>query len=253
MIRLKTEKDLQILRQSGIILAAVLHRLEKEAQEGVSLLDLDDLARELLKKSGAKPAFLNYKPEGAEKSFPAAICASLNDQVVHGIPDSRVLEKGDILKIDFGVNYKGYFTDAAITVGIGKISGQNEKLIAVTEKSLEEAISVCRPGNHLGDIGYAVEKTADKSSFAVIKSLTGHGVGFELHEDPTIHNYGRRGEGLKIETGMVFAIEPMLSIGSGRIIERNDDSYATEDGSISAHFEHTIAVTENGSEVLTKI
>ncbi|MFH0712779.1 MAG: type I methionyl aminopeptidase [Candidatus Jorgensenbacteria bacterium] len=253
MIRLKSEKDLEFLRQSGKILASVLETLKSCAKEGVKLSYLDELAEKLIKEAGGKPAFLGYKPEGVKTPYPASICASVNEVVVHGLPGSYVLKKGDVLKIDAGVNYKGYITDAAVTVAILPVSFEAGELIAATEKSLYEAINVMVPGGHLGDIGAAVEGTVKKAGFKIIKNLTGHGVGFDLHEDPSVYNFGNRGEGMELKEGMVLAIEPMVSISSSRAIQHEDDSFVTEDGSLSAHFEHTIAITKDGPEILTRV
>jgi methionyl aminopeptidase len=253
MIRLKKKSDLEELRISGNVLASILAVLAAEAKAGLALSALDQRARQLLKEFGAKAAFLGYRPGAAEKAYPAAICASVNETIVHGLPGSYILKDGDILKIDFGVDYKGYFTDSAVTVAVGNLGRKAAKLMETTKKALDEAIKVCRPGNHLGDIGFAVESTAKKAGFYVVHGLTGHGVGFELHEDPTILNYGRKGEGLELLTGMVLAIEPMLAIGSSDIRQAKDDSFVTRDGSLSAHFEHTVAITDDGCEILTLI
>jgi len=252
MIRLKTEKDLQFLRVSGKILAHVLKILTEEAKEGIVLTSLDYHARTLIQEAGAKPAFLGYKPEGAKNPYPAAICASVNEKIVHGIPNDYVLKNGDLLKIDLGVNYKGYFTDAAITVGIGRISAEAQKIIEVTKQALNQALEFCKPGNYLGDIGWIIEQTVKKAGFSIAKGLTGHGVGFELHEEPTIYNYGKRGEGLELKPGMVLAIEPMVTSGQGDIFRLADGSYAARDGSLTAHFEHTVVITHDGVEILTK-
>jgi len=253
MIKLKTERDIETIAKSGRILAEVLEKISQEAKEGVILDYLDKLTRDLLQEAGAKPAFLGYRPTSSEQPFPAALCLSLNEQVVHGLPSSYKLRSGDLLKIDLGVDYKGYISDSAITLGIGKISPTAKKLIEAVKKSLEAAINETRPGKHLGDLGFAIESTIKKAGFNVVKGLTGHGVGFELHEDPTILNYGNKGEGLALKPGMVLAIEPMACLGKGKIIQRPDDSFATADGSLSAHFEHTVAVTENNPQILTAI
>ncbi len=195
---------------------------------------------------------MGYRPEGGARAFPSAICASLNDVVVHGVPSRRMLKNGDLLKIDIGVNYKGYITDGAVTVPVGTISKDAKRLVETTNTALKKAISECRSGKKLGDIGYAVESVARKGKCSVIRGLTGHGVGFELHEDPTVLNFGKKGTGMPLEEGLVLAIEPMLSLGSPDIIQLRDESYGTSDGSLSAHFEHTIAITENGPEVLTR-
>ncbi len=251
MIRLKNEKDLEKLRISGEILSSVLKVLIKEARVGVPLKSLDFHARVLIEEKGAKSAFLGYRPEGAKQPFPATICTSVNSQVVHGVPSDYVLKEGDILKIDIGVNYQGYFTDAAVTIGIGQISQKAEELIKTTKEALDKAIELCFPNNHLGDLGWIIEETVTKKGFSIIKNLTGHGTGFSLHEEPTVYNYGKKGTGLKIEPGLVLAIEPITSLGSGEIKQWPDDSYVTKDGSLSAHFEKTIFVKETGPEILT--
>ena len=240
-----------MIAKSGMILAEALEKISQEAREGITLDFLDKLSRGLLQEAGAKPAFLGYRPTSSEQPFPAALCLSLNEQVVHGLPSSYKLRSGDLLKIDLGVDYKGYISDSAITLGIGKISPTAKKLIEAVKKSLEAAINETRPGKHLGDLGFAIESTIKKAGLNVVKGLTGHGVGFELHEDPTILNYGNKGEGLALKPGMVLAIEPMACLGKGRIIQRADDSFATADGSLTAHFEHTVAVTEKGPRILT--
>lgn len=251
MVKLKSPKDIEELKKSGKILSSILKEIRKEAKAGVQLKFFDELARELLKKFGAKPAFLGYKPEGAVRPFPAAICASVNEKIVHGIPSNYILKNGDILKLDFGVNFNGYITDAAITLGIGKISTEAKKLINVTKLALENAVKECKSNNYLGDIGFAIENSIKGTGFEIVKGLTGHGVGFRLHEDPSVYNYGKRGEGMKLAPGLVLAIEPMVNVGSGEIIQMSDDSFNTKDKRLSAHFEKTIAITENGREVIT--
>ena len=252
MIRLKTKHDIEMIAQSGHILAEVLGKLAKEAKIGISLDYLEELSRKLIMQADAKPAFLGYRPASDLRPFPAALCLSLNEQVVHGLPSSYKLKSGDLLKIDLGVDYKGYISDAAISVGIGKISPLVQKLMDATRKALKAAIAEAKPGKHLGDLGFAIETTIKKAGFSVANGLTGHGVGFSVHEDPTILNYGEKGTGLLLETGMVLAIEPMACMGKGDVVCRPDDSFATADGSLAAHFEHTIAITENGSRILTR-
>lgn len=252
MIKLKTPRDIEMIGQSGRILSIVLKRLSKAAKEGIALDFLDDLARRLIKEAGSQPAFLGYRPTSGHRPFPGAVCLSLNEQVVHGLPSSYRLRPSDLLKIDLGVNYQGYFSDAGLTLGIGEISSSAEKLIEATKKALNAAINEVKPGKHLGDLGLVIEKTIQKAGFSVIKELTGHGVGFEVHEDPTVLNYGKKGEGLELKPGMVLAIEPMACLGEGKIIQRSDDSFATADNSLTAHFEHTVAVTETGYLILTK-
>lgn len=250
-VRLKTEDDIKLMRVSGRILADTIAELSNAAKEGVRLSALDKLARKLIGAAGATPTFLGYTPEGAGQPYPAALCASVNETIVHGIPGEYALKNGDVFSIDLGVTYKGRVTDAAVTIGIGTISEEAKTLLRVTELSLSKAIEECVPGKTLGDIGFVIENTAKKANFRVIQGLTGHGVGFALHEDPSVFNYGNRGEGMKLVPGLVLAIEPMFSTGSQYAIAMRDGSYETKDGSLSAHFEHTIAITEHGHEVLT--
>lgn len=252
MIKLKTKKDLEFLRKSGAILARVLQSLAEEAKEGVPLSYLDMKARALISASDATPAFLGYTPEGARIPFPAAICASVNEEVVHGLPREYKLRPGDLLKIDLGVNYKGYITDAATTVAIGKVPRRVFDLMHATEDALADAIAVCKEGNRLGDIGYAIEKRIQKAKFSVVQGLTGHGTGFRLHEDPTVWNFGRKGEGMVLKEGLVLAIEPMAAMGKGTALERHDGAFVTYDSSLAAHFEHTVFIKKNGCEILTK-
>ena len=252
MIRLKTKDDIERLRKSGALLAGVLEEIKQNALPGVSLADLDRIAEEYIKKAGAKPAFLGYVPEGAQEPYPASLCASLNDVVVHGIPSAYTLREGDVLSIDLGVDLEGFITDAAITIGVGKIAKEHQKLITTTERALEAAITVCVPGNHLGDIGFAIENKVRTAGFSVVRGLTGHGVGFNLHEDPVVYNYGTQKTGLELRPGLVLALEPMISTGSGSVEEMKDGSFKTKDGSITAHVEHTVAVTNEGPVVLTK-
>lgn len=249
----KSKEDIAKIRQAGKILAQVAKTVLSRAQEGTRLTELDQLAEQLIRKAGGKPAFLNYQPYGADRPYPASICTSLNDVVVHGTPTKYALKSGDLLKLDFGVIYDGWYADAAWTVGVGKINDEAQKLIKVTEQALFDGIKQMKAGNHLGDIGWAVSKTVHKYGFNVVDGLTGHGVGKELHEDPSVFNEGKKGSGMKLEVGMVFAIEPMVSAGSPRIVQLKDESYAIEDGSLSAHFEHTVVITEKGPEILTLI
>lgn len=252
MILLKTNKEIEILKQSGKILSSILNALAHKSGIGVSLLELENIARKMAKDAGARPSFLGYQPDGADHPYPAAICVSLNEVVVHGIPHSRILRSGDILKIDMGVRYQGMCTDSAITVGIGKISPVAKRLMASTRKALEEAIEVVKPGKHVGDIGYAIERRAKKDGFCVLKGLTGHGVGYEVHEDPVVFNYGKRGTGPELKPGMVLAIEPMFSVSSEQIVQNRDESYSSADGNLTAQFEHTVAITDKGSVVVTQ-
>ncbi len=253
MVRLKTEDDIKLMRISGKILARTLRELSDAAKEGVSLASLDKLARKLIAEAGGEPTFLGYTPEGAGTPYPAALCASVNETIVHGIPGKYVLKNGDLLSIDLGVTYKGRITDAAVTVAIGKVAPEVHSLIQATKRSLDAAIKECVPGKTIGDIGFAIESVAKKAKLHVIRGLTGHGVGFRLHEDPSVYNYGTRGEGMKLVPGLALAIEPMFAIGTPHALVRHDDSFVTKDKSPAAHFEHTIVITEKGHELLTTI
>ena len=253
-ITIKTKEEIEILKSGGKILAEVLRELEKLSKPSVSTGFLDRKAREMILNRGGEPAFLNYHPAFMEKPYPAALCASLNNVVVHCVPkDTTILEDGDILKLDLGVKYKNLFTDAAITVGIGKLTEEKQKLIDVTKKALELAIGEVKPGNHIGDIGFAIENYVKSNGFCVIEILVGHGVGYAPHEKPNIPNYGKRGNGPELLSGMVIAIEPMAAVKDKDVVLSKDGfGYETLSGSLSAHFEHTVAVTEKGNEVLTR-
>ncbi len=251
MTLIKKPEEIEYFAMSGKILASILRDLSKFAQIGISLQAINQRAMKLCKKLEVRPAFLGYQPEGADHAYPAAICLSLNDTVVHGIPTSRVLREGDILKIDMGVAYKGFITDSATTVAIGKIPPQAKKLISATKAALEKAVTTAKKGKHIGDIGFEIERVAKKSGMHILKELTGHGVGYELHEDPVIYNFGKKGTGIEIKEGMVLAIEPMFSAGTEKVMQNGDESYASVDGSLTAHFEHTIAISKGKTIVLT--
>lgn len=253
-VTIKTKKEIEILKEGGKILAEVLKELERLSKPGVSTGFLNQRAKEIILARGAEPSFENYKPHFLEKPFPAAICASVNQVLVHGLPSEEViLKEGDILKIDIGVKYKKLFTDAAITVGIGKMTDEKNKLISVTKRALELAIDEIKPGNHLGDIGYAIEDYVEKNGFSVVRVLVGHGVGYDVHEEPNVPNYGKKGDGLVLEPGMVLAIEPMVTLDSAEVrLSKDGFGYETIDGSLTAHFEHTVAVMKEGNMVLTE-
>lgn len=248
---IKTKEQIELIRESGKILAKVLRKLKSVAEVGVTLNELDKLAHDLIIQMGGKPAFLGYRPYGARVPYPKTLCASVNDVIVHGVPNDYELKSGDILKLDLGVDYKGGISDSAITVPIGKVSKEALALIKTTRDALNEAIRVVTPKHTLGDIGHAVERALSAKNFKVIEGLTGHGVGIELHEDPVVYNFGEPGTGMKLKPGMVIAIEPMSSLSTSQIKQLKDDSYATADGSISAHFEHTVLVTEGNAVILT--
>ncbi len=253
-ITIKTKEEIEILKQGGKILAEVLKEISELAKIGVSTGFLNEKVREIILARGALPSFEGYKSSFSGKPYPAAICASINEVVVHGLPgDEIILKDGDLLKLDIGVKYKNLFTDAAITIGIGKLTDEKNKLINATRRSLELAINEVKPENHIGDIGRAIENYIESEGLSVVKSLVGHGVGYAVHEEPNIPNYGKAGEGPVLKTGMVLAIEPMVVIGNGKVREsENGFSFETADGSLSAHFEHTVAVTDSGYLVLTE-
>ena len=251
MITFKSPEEIEIMAAGGKILGRVLRDLKKAAKIGVTTKDLDALARNEIIAAGAKPAFLNYKPHGARHAYPWTLCASLNSVIVHGQPSDYVLQDGDIISLDLGLKYEGYYLDAAVTVGVGKISKGTERLISATEEALSAGIKHAKPGKTTGDIGHAIEGVVSKHHFSVAENLVGHGIGRELHEDPAIFNFGSRGHGDWLEEGMVIAIEPMVCAGHGVVKMLKDESYATRDGSLAAHFEHTIAITKQGPRVLT--
>ncbi len=256
MIIIKTKEEIEILREGGKHLASVLYKVKEKVAPGVSTKDLDIYAEKLIKELGDIPAFLNYRPAGARVPFPASICISINDEVVHGIPSyKRTLKEGDIVSLDLGLKHKGLFTDMAITVPVGKVSVASQKLMDTTQKALEIGISAACGGNTTGDIGYAIESfvKAQKTEYGIVEVLSGHGVGRAIHEDPYIPNFGKKGKGEKLVPGMVVAIEPMLNNGTKNVTLDDDEyTFRTADGKKSAHFEHTILITEGDPEVLTK-
>lgn len=247
--RVKTDEEIAAMRISGQMLAQVLEFLRPKVVAGVTAQELNDLAARELASLGGKPAFLGYE------GFPAAICISVNDEVVHGIPRAEtVIKNGDIVSLDFGVNYKGMITDAAISVICGKADQNVADLVKYTEQSLYEGIEAVKDGCHVGDIGFAVEKVLNKHKLGIIRDLVGHGVGHAVHEDPNIPNYGRKKSGVQLVAGMTIAIEPMATLGSERITVDSDKwTIRTQDGSLAAHFEHTILITKTGYEILTQL
>ncbi len=256
-IIIKTKEEIEILREGGKRLATVLYKVAEMVAPGVSTLELDKYAYKLIKGMGDEPAFLNYQPDGARSPFPATLCVSVNDEVVHGIPrENYILKEGDIISIDCGVKHKGMFTDMAMTVPVGEISESSKKLLEITERALEVGIMEARAGNKTGDIGFAVESfvKGQKVKYGIVEILAGHGVGRFIHEDPYIPNFGKKNTGVKLVPGMVVAIEPMLNMGTKNVILDKDDwTFKTADGRRSAHFEHTILITEGEPEILTKI
>ncbi len=246
MVVIKSEQDLEMLRISGAILAKILRSLQANSREGITTGELDELAGELVKKENALAAFNGYR------GFPANICTSVNEEIVHGIPSGRKLKEGDILSLDLGINYQGYFTDAAVTVAIGKIDAPRKKLIEVARTALVYGIKEARENNHLSDISSAIQSHVEKNGFSVVRQFVGHGIGKKLHEDPEIPNFGRPRQGPVLKPGMVLAIEPMVNQGTWESeISENGWTAHTCDGLASAHFEHTVAITKKGAEVLT--
>jgi methionyl aminopeptidase len=251
-MNIKTPLEIELMRESGHRLGRVLRAVAAEVKAGITTQSLDDMAHALIKAEGGTPAFLGYKPNGASKPYPAVSCISINSTVVHGVPGPYVIQDGDIVKVDLGLVYKGWYSDSAVTVAVGDIPADVKKMIATTEEALRAGINAARVGNTLGDIGYAIETVVTRAGFYVVDSLTGHGVGRKLHEEPWVYNSGERGKGEKLVEGMVIAIEPMVAMGGSEVDSPSDDSFVTSDGSLAAHFEHTIAILAGGPEVLTK-
>jgi methionyl aminopeptidase len=248
MIIGKSRKEIDKMRGAGQLVGGVLRELRKMAQPGITTLEINDAADKMIRDGGAYPTFKGYN------GFPYSICASINEQVVHGFPSRYELKEGDIFSIDVGATLEGFVGDTATTVPIGKVSDDLLKLIRVAEESLQLAIDKCRAGNHLGDIGHVVQQHAESHGYSVVRDYVGHGIGRRMHEDPQIPNYGKPGKGPKIRTGYVFAVEPMINIGSHHTKTLADGwTVVTVDGKPSAHVEHTIAVTEEGPEVLTLV
>ncbi|MBV8957542.1 MAG: type I methionyl aminopeptidase [Actinobacteria bacterium] len=244
----RTADELKKMRKAGRVVAEMHAATRAAAKPGVTTLDLDQVARDVLEKRNARSNFLNYH------GFPAVICTSPNDMIVHGIPGPYRLEEGDILSIDCGAIIEGYHGDAAFTMAIGEVTPEAEKLIRVTEESLEAGIAQMVDGNRLSDIGHAVQTVAEGAGFSVVREYVGHAIGTAMHEEPQVPNYGSPGKGIKLRAGMVFAVEPMVNAGKpGTRLLDDGWSVVTADGSLSAHFEHTIAITDSGPEVFTKL
>ena len=250
---LKTDNDLQELRHAGKILSDVLKACAKATRAGVTTAKLDLLAEEMIRAEGGIPSFLNYKPSGAAYPYPAALCISVNDEVVHGIPsEAHVLQDGDMVSLDLGLSYNGYFVDSAVTVFVGSGDAKGQKLMDATREALSAGIAATKVGGHVGDIGAAIEKVAKRYGMAVVEELGGHAVGKSVHEKPFIANFGREGEGEKIVDGMVLALEPIFTEGKKTVSVAEDQwTYITRDGSRAAHFEQTLVVTKAGVEILT--
>jgi len=247
MIIIKTEEEIQIMREGGKILANVMKELEKMAKPGITTLELDRAAEALILSAGAKPAFKGYD------GFPYSLCASVNENIVHGLPSSYTLKEGDLLKLDLGVLYKGFNTDMAITVAVSRVSFEAKRLVNVTKKALRLGIKKTKIGNTIGDIGNTIQRFVEDQGFGVVRDLCGHGIGKGLHEDPKIPNFGKRGTGEKLVEGIVICIEPMVTAGDYNLRKSDDGyGYAAKDNFLSAHFEHTIAITAKGPRILTE-
>lgn len=250
MVTLKSEREIERMRASGKVVAEVLQALGAEIRPGVATAELDRLAESIIRAhGGARPAFKGYG------GFPASICASVNEEVVHGIPSkSRTLEAGDIVGIDVGVLMDGYHADAARTFAVGPVTEETRRLLSVTQSALEAGIDAARPGARLGDVSAAIQSVAESAGFSIVRDLVGHGIGQHLHEDPQVPNFGVEGRGLELEPGLVIAIEPMVNVGGSEVRTLEDAwTIVTIDGSLSAHFEHTVAITENGPDILTRV
>lgn len=248
MIRIKNAREIDGIRRSGRLLAGALAALAAETREGATTRDLDAFVRSWLAARGGRPSFLGYL------EFPAAVCISVNEEVIHGIPGPRKLREGDIVSLDLGVDLDGYFSDAAVTVAVGRISSERQRLLDTTRRCLERALEVARPGNRISDLSRAVFDLASTSGYGVVREYCGHGVGFSQHEDPQVPNYVGGGPNPRLKEGMVLAVEPMINAGTGDIELRDDGwTVVTADGSDSAHFEHTIAITRDGMEILTRL
>ena len=247
MIPLKNKQEFDKIRKAGKILVNVLENLESFIKPGITTKDIDNRAAKLIRSHGAVPAFKNYK------GFPGNVCTSINEVVVHGIPGKEKLRDGDIVSLDIGVKLDGYFADAAVTFGVGHVSNEAKRLIEVTKKSLQAGIDQIWPGNHLSNVSRAVQDTVESNGYSVVRAFVGHGIGSELHEPPEIPNFGSPGKGITLKPGMVLALEPMVNMGTYEVEVLGDGWTAvTKDRKLSSHFEHTVAVTETGSEILTK-
>ena len=237
-------------------MAEIMKAVLQAVKPGVEAVRLNNLAYEMAIEKGDKPAFLNYKPYSAKRPYPASLCVSVNDEIVHGIPNEggKILKEGDIVSLDMGLVHKGLITDMAVTVPVGKINESEQKLIDVCRESLYKGIEAANGGNNIGDISFAIERHIRPFGYGIVRELAGHGVGYEVHEDPYVPNYGSKGTGEKLKSGMVLAIEPMVNEGTEKIIlDKDGYTYRTADGKRSAHFEHTILITKKGAEILTKL
>jgi methionyl aminopeptidase len=246
MVKLRTADEVRKIRESAGMVAETIQHLSDAMRPGLTTAELDRMAESYIRDHGGEPSFLGYL------GYPATICISVNDEVVHGIPGKREIKDGDIVGLDVGVVKDGYHGDAAVTVAVGEVSDQVKQLLKVTEESLLRGIEAFQPGNRLGDVGYAIQSHAERYGYGVVRSLVGHGIGEKLHEDPQVPNHGKPGTGLKLRAGMVCAIEPMITLGGWEVDTMSDQwTIVTRDRSLAAHFEHTVALTEQGPEILS--
>lgn len=247
MIPIKSPKEITIMREGGKILAEIIFALKNIVRPEIKTIDIEEKCKDIISKKNVKPSFLGFD------GYPAVICTSINEEIVHALPSDRVLKNGDILSLDLGIEWRGYNTDMAITIPVGEVDLETMRLLRVTKKALKLAIKKARIGNTFGDIGNTIQRYIEGQGFNVIRDLCGHGIGKKLHEPPQVLNFGKRHKGEKIKEGMVFCIEPMASIGDWRVIKTKDGfGYKTKDNSLSCHFEDAIAVTKNGPIVITK-
>lgn len=266
MPTIKTKEEISVLREGGKLLSKILKEVVKAAKPGVSTLDLDKLAEELIVQFGGSPAFKGYKTKEQKDPYPATLCISINDEVVHSIPSKeKILREGDLVNFDIGMRWpvsseqesgpsdkKGLFTDMAVTLGIGKISAEAEKLLNTTREALNLGIKAVKEGRYVGDVSSTIQKYLKKNKIGIVRELAGHGVGYAIHEEPLIPNYGRPGTGPELKEGMVLAIEVMTTLGDGKVVMEEDGwGFKSADGTLGGHFEHTIVVTKEGAEVLT--
>lgn len=248
MISIKTPQEIEIMAEGGKILASIMKELKKKVKPGIQTRELDRAAQALILKYGGKPSFKDYE------GYPASLCTSINQEIVHALPSKRILKEGDIISLDLGFLYKGFHTDMALTLPVGNIEPEVGRLLRATKKALKRGIKKARVGNTFGDISNTIQRHIEGQDFSAIRELCGHGIGRELHEEPQILNYGKRHTGPEIKEGMCFCLEPMLSMGKAELKKSKDDfGFETQDGSLSCHFEHTIAVTRRGILVLTKL
>lgn len=250
----RTDEERAVAKEAGKRLGIVLEACAKAVRPGVATKELDELAEKMIRDAGDEPCFLGYRPEGAPRKYPATMCISVNDEVVHGIPsESKILKTGDIVKLDLGLAHKHFIVDSALTVNVGKVDTETQKLSDVTALALEAGIAAAKVGGRTGDISHAIEHAYRGSGFSIVKILGGHGVGSEVHEEPYVPNFGHPGTGVELVPGMVLALEPIANAGKGTVYIANDGfTYCAKDGSRSAHFEHTVLIEETGTLVLTR-